>query len=128
MKAIAVKACGHVGLLKEDQSTDTWYFEGYRPAVARRVFSKQLPNPLEGQYWETDGITDILVPQRELFTDENGKYCFVVKKGLWLVWPDVSDEEKMEGFVFTQVEHRAFITDTGIVSLSFFSAYLEISG
>jgi len=95
LKAIAVKACGHVGLLKEDKSNDTWYIRGYNPSVGRKVFSKQLPNPLEGQSWDTDGILDILVPQREELTDNNGKYCFVVKKGLWLIWAEVSDEERM---------------------------------
>lgn len=89
-----------MGLLKEDRSADSWIIKGYKPSVGRRVFSKQLPNPLEGETWETDGIMETLVPQREIRVDANGKYCFVVKQGLWLIWPEVSEEERSQGFVF----------------------------
>jgi hypothetical protein len=59
-----------------------------------------LPNPLEEQSWETDGIQDLLVPLREILTDENGKYCFTATKGLWLVVPEITAEEKKQGFMF----------------------------
>jgi len=61
-------------------------------------------------------------------TDEDGKYCFTATKGLWLIVPEISPEEKKQGFMFHQEELRAFITDSGILSLSFLSSNLEISG
>lgn len=62
LKAIAVYLCGHIGLAKEEESADKWIIAGYEPSVGRKVFCKQLPNPLEQETWETDGILERLVP------------------------------------------------------------------
>lgn len=60
----------------------------------------QLPNPLAEESWETEGITDRLVPMRETVTDKTGHYCFEAKGGLWLLKPEVTEVERKEGFKF----------------------------
>jgi hypothetical protein len=62
LQAIAVYICGHIGIKKEDNSPNTWAIAGYNASVGRRVFSKQLPNPIAGETWETEGIMERLVP------------------------------------------------------------------
>ncbi len=47
LQAIAVYLCGHVALLDEDESGKPWHIKGYQPSIGRKVFSQQLPNPLE---------------------------------------------------------------------------------
>ena len=93
MKAISVFLCGYVGILLEPGETQVWRFKGYKPSVGRKMSCQQLPNPLLDESWETEGIEERLVPLREVNVDENGKYCFSAKSGLWLIKPEISEEE-----------------------------------
>ena len=40
---------------------------------------------MEEEMWDTPGILDRLVPQRNTTVNEHGEYCFTAKKGLWRV-------------------------------------------
>lgn len=75
----------------------------------------QEPNPLEEETWDTPGILDRLVPERNTTVNEDGEYCFTAKLGLWRL--NVHSMEDEVGIHFKYGSERgslAFIANDGV--------------
>lgn len=73
---------------------------------------------MEEEMWDTPGILDRLVPQRNTTVNEHGEYCFTAKKGLWRVNVYAMEDEPGIHFLYgSERGSLAFIMHEGVPNL-----------
>ena len=98
MQATRTKICGSVHMINKETK------EYEQSTEKRTIYCSQEPDPTV-----QPDLADDLWPEMTQSTDEDGLFCFTVRKGMWRITADLLPAEAESGATFGYSQDRGEI-------------------